>query len=229
MKVLVAEDDPNIRRGLVEILEAEGFATSSATTGKEALEAFNEGKPDFVCLDIMMPDVNGYEVCRAIRKEDSRVPIIFISAKSEEIDKVLGLELGADDYIVKPFGVKEVVARIRAVARRCLAAAPDEKAREAFVMGDLEILPAELRARRGGESRELSLRDVRILGLRYNRWGEVVDRDTLMDVCWGMNYLPSSRTLDQHISQLRKRIEKDPKKPRIIRTAHGGGYRYDPP
>ena len=229
MKVLVAEDDPNIRKGLVEILEAEGFGTVSCATGGEALKLFSKEKPDFVCLDIMMPDVNGYEVCKSIRREDDRVPIIFISAKSEEIDKVLGLELGADDYIVKPFGVKEVVARIRAVARRCLASGRQEEATGPFVLGDLEVLPAELRARRGNETFELSLRDVKILELLHRNSGKVVDRDALMDHCWGMNYLPSSRTVDQHISQLRKRIERDPPNPEIILTVHGVGYRYDPP
>ena len=228
MKVLVAEDDPNIRKGLVEILEAEGFGTVSASTGGEALECFSREKPDFVCLDIMMPDLNGYEVCKAIRKEDGQVPIIFISAKSEEIDKVLGLELGADDYIVKPFGVKEVAARIRAVARRCLAADTRKEAPGPFIMGDLEVLPAQLRARRGDETFDLSLRDVKILEILHRNSGKVVDRDALMDHCWGMNYLPSSRTVDQHISQLRKRVERDPRSPEIILTVHGVGYRYDP-
>jgi len=118
MKILIAEDDPNILSGLSEIFEAEGYQPILAADGQQAIEKFDSERPDFVCLDIMMPGESGYDVCRKIRKSDSRVPVIFLSAKSEEIDKVLGLELGADDYITKPFGVREVIARIRAVTRR---------------------------------------------------------------------------------------------------------------
>ena len=118
MKVLIAEDDNHIREGLAEVLEGEGYRTLPARDGNEALDVFKREKPDFVCLDIMMPGVDGYEVCKEIRRHDPAVPIIFISAKSEEIDRVLGLELGADDFIMKPFGVREVIARIRAVTRR---------------------------------------------------------------------------------------------------------------
>lgn len=225
--MLVAEDDRNIREGLVEVLQGEGYRTVAVCDGDKALEAFKEEKPDFVCLDIMMPGQNGYDVCRQIRKTDANVPIIFISAKSEEIDRVVGLELGADDFIMKPFGVREVVARIRAVTRRCMAARKPDEACHSFRMADLEVLPGELRAKRGEEVIDLSLRDVRILKLLKQRSGQVVDRDTLFDQCWGIDYAPNSRTIDQHISQLRKRVEKDPKNPRIIKTVHGVGYRYD--
>jgi DNA-binding response OmpR family regulator len=227
MKVLIAEDDNHIREGLAEVLEGEGYRTLPARDGTEALEAFKREKPDFVCLDIMMPGVDGYEVCKEIRRHDPAVPIIFISAKSEEIDRVLGLELGADDFIMKPFGVREVIARIRAVTRRCIAARPAETRPPAFTLQDLEVSAAELRARRGEEVFDLSLRDVKILELLHRRKGEVVDRNTFFDECWGMDYMPNSRTLDQHISQLRKRIERDPKSPTIIRTVHGVGYRYE--
>ena len=227
MKVLIAEDDNHIREGLAEVLEGEGYRTLPARDGSEALDVFKREKPDFVCLDIMMPGVDGYEVCKEIRRQDPAVPIIFISAKSEEIDRVLGLELGADDFIMKPFGVREVIARIRAVTRRCIAARPAETRPPTFTLQDLEVSAAELRARRGEEVFDLSLRDVKILELLHRRKGEVVDRNTFFDECWGMDYMPNSRTLDQHISQLRKRIERDPKNPTIIRTVHGVGYRYD--
>jgi len=227
MKVLIAEDDDHIREGLAEVLEGEGYKTLPARDGNEALDVFKREKPDFVCLDIMMPGVDGYEVCKEIRRHDPAVPIIFISAKSEEIDKVLGLELGADDFIMKPFGVREVIARIRAVTRRCIAARPAETRPPTFTLQDLEVSAAELRARRGEEVFDLSLRDVKILELLHRRKGEVVDRNTFFDECWGMDYMPNSRTLDQHISQLRKRIERDPKNPTIIRTVHGVGYRYE--
>jgi len=227
MKVLIAEDDRNIRAGLEEILRDEGYVTIVAGDGTEALELYHRESPDFICLDIMMPGLNGYDVCREIRGVDPGVPIIFISAKSEEVDKVLGLELGADDYILKPFGVREVLARIRAVTRRCLAGASDAAIREPFRMDDLEIAPAELRARREQQVIDLSLRDVKILQLLHRMRGQVVDRAAMFDECWGLRHVAHSRTLDQHISQLRKRIELDPKQPRIIRTVHGAGYRYE--
>ena len=227
MKVLIAEDDAHTRIGLAEILEAEGYRTVLAADGQEALDLFAREVPDFVCLDIMMPVVNGYDVCRRIRRDDPTVPVIFISAKSEEIDKVIGLELGADDFITKPFGVKEVVARIRAVTRRTLATRAEEPPPESFTMGDLEVFPAELRARRGETVIELSLREVKLLELFHANPGKVLDRNAIFNACWGIDYLPNSRTLDQHISQLRKRIEPDPANPTLIRTVHGVGYRYE--
>ncbi|MBI4558263.1 MAG: response regulator transcription factor [Candidatus Hydrogenedentes bacterium] len=227
MKILVVEDDAHTRAGLVAVLQREGYDTVSAANGREALEVFEREKPDFVCLDIMMPGADGYEVCRQIRRRKSEVPMVFISAKSEEIDKVVGLELGADDFITKPFGVREVVARIRAVTRRYLAARDPGNAPRSFQLDDLEVFPAELRARRGESALDLSLRDVKILELLHRKAGEVVDRNTFFDECWGLDFVPNSRTLDQHISQLRKRIERDPQHPTIIRTVHGVGYRYE--
>jgi DNA-binding response OmpR family regulator len=227
MKVLIAEDDVNTRNGLGEILEAEGYETVAAENGREALRLFARESPDFVCLDIMMPGASGYDVCREIRRTDPGVPVIFISAKSEEIDKVVGLELGADDFIVKPFGVKEVVARIRAVTRRRFAARPAAARPASFSLGDLEVFPAELRARRAGTAIELSLREVKILELLCRNRGSVVTRDVFFRECWGLSHLPNSRTLDQHIAQLRKRIEVDPRTPAIILTVHGAGYRHD--
>jgi DNA-binding response OmpR family regulator len=227
MKVLIVEDDRHIRAGLEEILRNEGYETVLAEDGSRALEVYRRESPDFVCLDIMLPGVDGYDVCREIRRTDAEVPIVFISAKSEEVDKVLGLELGADDYILKPFGVREVVARIRAVTRRCYQRGKRSDSAEPFRMDDLEVLPAELRARRGDTLIDLSLRDVKILELLHRKRGKVVDRATLFGECWGVHHVPHSRTLDQHISQLRKRIERDPKQPSIIRTVHGAGYRFE--
>ncbi len=226
MKVLLAEDDQFTREGLAEVLRGEGYEVLQAEDGEAALELFETELPDFVCLDIMMPKLSGYDTCKTMRATRPLVPIIFISAKSEEIDKVIGLELGADDFIVKPFGVKEVVARIRAVTRRCWAAIESTEL-ESFHMGDLEVFPRELRARRGEQAIELSLRDVKLLELFYRRRGEVLDRNTIFNQCWGEDYLPNSRTLDQHISQLRKRIEISPKQPKLIRTVHGAGYRFE--
>jgi DNA-binding response OmpR family regulator len=226
MKVLVAEDDKHIREGLLAILGNEGYETSIAADGREALARFKADGPHFVLLDIMMPGVNGYDVCRQIRAQDPDVPVIFISAKSEEIDRVVGLELGADDFIAKPFGVKEVIARIRAVTRRCLRAGA-RLHQPPFQMGDLEVIPAELRARRGGKTIDLSLREVGILRLLHEHRGRVVDRDTFFNRLWGFDHAPHSRTLDQQIAKLRKRIEVDAKNPRLISTVHGAGYRHD--
>ncbi len=230
MKILVAEDDRLTRRGLIEVLEAEGYETVEAADGAEALALYDQVHPDVVCLDIMMPVIDGYEVCRRLRARGSDVPVLFISAKSEEIDKVVGLELGADDFLTKPFGIKEVVARIRAVTRRYLASrarTEPSPGSEAFRMADLEILPDELRARRGETVIDLSLREVAILRLLHDHAGKALDRNTIFNACWGVDYLPSSRTLDQTISQLRKRIERDPSSPEVISTVHGVGYRYD--
>jgi len=226
MKILIAEDDRNIRNGLAEILEEEGYEILAACDGREALDLFKSQSPDFICLDIMMPGMNGYDVCREIRKRHSSIPIIFISAKSEEIDKVLGLELGADDFIVKPFGIREVVARIRAVTRRYFSTGKKTDILGPFQMGDLEVFPAELQARRGNHTVDLSLRDINILITLYKNRGRPVDRYTLFREAWGVDHIPNSRTLDQHISQLRKRIEQDPKNPVIISTVHGVGYRF---
>jgi DNA-binding response OmpR family regulator len=228
MKVLVAEDDRRTREGLAELLEAEGFRVVAAADGREALRLWVEERPDVVLLDIMMPHASGYDVCRAIRKTDERVPILFLSAKGEELDKVLGLELGADDFITKPFGVKEVTARIRAVVRRALARRSDERPAP-FRLGDLEVDPAELRARRGDEVIELSLRELKILELLHRNPGVALDRDRFFNEVWGYDHMPNSRTLDQHISRLRKRVERDPKNPAIIQTVHGVGYRWEPP
>ncbi len=228
MKILIAEDDKFIREGIEEILNSEGYGTIVASDGQEAIKLFETQRPDFVLLDIMMPNIDGYEVCRRIRKTDEQIPVIFISAKSEEIDKVIGLELGADDFIVKPFGTREVIARIRAITRRCLAREQQSsEAPKQITLKDLTVSPTELRAQRGDAVIELSLRDINILSLLYKMKGSVVNRDTIFNECWGRDYLPNSRTLDQHISKLRKQIEIDPKDPQIVKTVHGVGYRFD--
>jgi two-component system, OmpR family, alkaline phosphatase synthesis response regulator PhoP len=227
MKVLVAEDDINILRGITEVLEREGYQVLGAQDGRAALALFRKSPPDFVFLDIMMPEMNGYDVCRALRREDKTTPIVFLSAKSEEIDKVLGLELGADDYIMKPFGLKELVARVRAISRRCFLTPKRADESAPFALRELTVHPAELRARKGEATIELSLREVNILRVFFDRPGEVLDRDTLFHLCWGPEHYPNSRTLDQHISKLRKKIEDDPKAPDIIKTVHGTGYRFE--
>jgi DNA-binding response OmpR family regulator len=228
MKILVAEDDQNILNGLCEIMENEGFETIKAKNGQEALILYKEHTPDFVCLDIMMPEMSGYDVCRGIRKTDAHIPIIFISAKEEEIDRVLGLELGADDYITKPFGMREVIARIRTVTKRCIQNSQPQKIDNCFTMNDLKVYPQQLRAvhAQNNQDIDLSLREVKILQILYNHKNDVISRDMLLDACWGEHIMPESRTVDQHIANLRKKIETNPKEPRIIRTVQGVGYRF---
>jgi len=232
MRILIAEDDLHIRQGLSDLLSQEGYEIEIAENGKIALELFKSLKPQFVILDIMMPEMDGYSVCREIRAVDNDIPIIFLSAKSEEIDRVIGLELGADDYISKPFGTREVVARIRAITRRYLKSSiPDsnttEKNKNSFAFGDLEVLPNELRAKKGSACIDLSLREIKVLQTLAKHQGEVVSRDLLFNECWGYEHMPNSRTLDQHISKLRKLIEDDPSDPQLIKTVHGAGYRYE--
>ena len=233
MRILIAEDDLHIRQGLSDLLSQEGYEIETAENGKIALELFQKQKPQFVILDIMMPVMDGYSVCREIRAMDNDIPIVFLSAKSEEIDRVIGLELGADDYISKPFGTREVVARIRAITRRYLklstptSTATEEASTDSFAFGELEVLPNELRAKKGNECIDLSLREIKVLQTMAKHQGEVVSRDVLFNECWGYEHMPNSRTLDQHISKLRKLIEDDPSDPQLIKTVHGVGYRYE--
>lgn len=227
MKILIAEDDEHTREALREVLSMEGYEVVTASDGLQAVDFFRATKPDFVCLDVMMPGQNGYEACKQIRRHDEQVPILFLTAKAEEIDAVLGLELGADDYMTKPFGVKEIIARIRAITRRTAARSAKKSGEDEFMMDDLRIVPAELRAYRGTTDLQLSPRDLKVLRLLHEKRGKVVDRNQLADEVWGIDYFPESRALDQHISQLRKRIERDPANPRIIRTVHGAGYRFE--
>ncbi|MEM1067754.1 MAG: response regulator transcription factor [Planctomycetota bacterium] len=232
VNILVAEDDPHTRAALVELLRGEGHRVVEAADGMHAKSLFDTRTPDLACLDVMMPGMSGFDLCRHFRSVSPRMPILFITAKAEEIDKVVGLELGADDYIVKPFGTKEVIARIRAVLRRCF---PDEQSPtptlkisdDEFHMGELHVMPRALRAKRGEEVFELTTREVRILQLLSQNKGEVVSREEMFRFGWNDNHVPNSRTLDQTISQLRKRIERDPKQPTIIQTVYGVGYRFE--
>jgi len=225
MTILLADDDPITLDALRACVEPEGFATVLARHGGEALALWEKHRPDLLCLDIMMPQVDGYEVCRRVRAVDSQIPVLFLSAKSEEIDVVVGLQIGADDFIRKPFGKHELLARIRAAFRRVQTRTNGTRS---FRLHDLVVYPKELRAERAGASIDLSPREAGILEILHERAGQVVDRDTLLNRCWGLDYFPESRTLDQHIAKLRKRVEKDPANPAIIETVRGVGYRHRP-
>jgi DNA-binding response OmpR family regulator len=222
MTILLADDDPITLDSLAACLRPEGFQVLLAKDGSEALALWQKHKPDLLCLDIMMPGVDGYEVCRRVREKDGRVPVLFLSAKSEEIDVVVGLRLGADDFVRKPFGKHELIARIHSALRRVSTA---KTPAACFEMGVLRVFPDELRAQRGEEaSVDLTPREVALLKLLHERRGQALSRDVFLDACWGLDYMPESRTLDQHIAKLRKKIEQEPEE--FIETVRSVGYRW---
>jgi DNA-binding response OmpR family regulator len=227
MKLLVAEDDLHLLKGLVELLERAGFDCIGVGDGERALAAFRDEKPALCLLDVLMPGIDGLTLCRQIRALDQQVPILLLSARDAEIDRVLGLEIGADDYIVKPFGPRELVARVKVALRRRGDDFAPEATAAPFVMGDLRIDEAALRAFRGQQFVDLSRREVTLLKILFERRGKPVSRNELLDLAWGENFMPDSRALDQYISSLRRKIEQDPAKPKIIKTVHGVGYRHD--
>jgi len=222
MNILLAEDDPVTLEALATCIESEGFSTLQATNGREAIELWRDKSPDLVCLDIMMPEFSGYDVCRRIRQSDREIPILFLSAKNQEIDIVAGLEIGADDFIRKPFTRREVMARIKAILRRVYS----KETGNSFYLKELCIQPEALFAKRGEDVIDLSPREVAMLQLLKANEGYPVTRDAFLDTCWGEDYFPDSRTLDQHISTLRKKIELDPTCPDLIKTVRSVGYRF---
>ncbi|MCD4720144.1 MAG: response regulator transcription factor [Desulfobacula sp.] len=228
IKILVAEDDINIRMGLVDTLESENYQVTQAKDGRQALELFAKNSFDLVLLDIMMPEKSGYDVCRDIRRQNEDVCIIMLTAKGDEIDKVVGLKLGADDYVTKPFGVHELLARIAAVLRRGKRASPGKKEfiHDVFIFGEFEVNSKTYKLSKNGSTIDLSEREIKLIRLFYAHPGEVLSRDNILNAIWGIDYLGTTRTLDQHIAQLRKKIETDPSNPSLITTIHGVGYRY---
>lgn len=224
-RILVVEDDTSILTGLADLLEAEGYEVATAKDGEEALRVYGREKPSLILLDIMIPEKSGYDVCRDIRRQDERTPILMLTAKGQEVEKVVGLESGADDYIVKPFGVGELLARVRAHLRRAKAR-PRQKSVESLTFGDVSINPKTYTGRKGDRSFSVSARELSLLRYFLSHDGEVVERFTLLDEIWGVRYEGTTRTLDQHIAKLRQKIEDDPAAPRFIRTVHGVGYRF---
>ena len=228
--VLVVEDDPSIQAGLRDAIEGDGHQVLCAATGTEAVNQFLNESVDVVILDIMLPEMNGYDVCRKIRETNKQVPIIMLTAKDEEIDKVLGLELGADDYMTKPFSVRELLARIHAAFRR-LEFAPVVKpvlaTPDCFKFGAVEVDRKRFLVKRDEEDSPLTMRELRLLEVFTERPNEVLSRDFLLNAVWGVDYLGTTRTLDQHIAQLRKKVE-SADAPQLIVTVHGVGYKYNP-
>lgn len=231
VEILVAEDDPSIRNALVDLLESEGYGVTATGDGDHCWAAFRQGRFQLAILDIMMPGRSGFEVCRAIRQIDTRVPILFLTAKGEEIDKVLGLELGGDDYLTKPFGVRELLARIHALLRRSrssrISTADPVALPDTFSFAAAQIDRHAYCARIEGQMPQaLTAREMKLLEVFYRRPGETLNRDQLLNAAWGIDYLGTTRTLDQHVAQLRKKTERDPASPQHLLTVHGVGYRY---
>jgi DNA-binding response OmpR family regulator len=224
-KILIIEDEPDIVRGLRDALEFEGFEVHSQGTGAEGLHAAAEWGPDCVLLDLMLPDDNGYRVCETLRARDPVVPIIILTAKAQEADKVRGLEAGADDYVTKPFSVAELIARINAIFRRQTRLASHE---ETFEIGSWTIHTRKHTMSRGRTSKRLTFYELEVLKLLRERSEEPVSRDELLEKVWGVAPSPTNRTVDNFIVKLRRKLEEDQKNPRHILTVYGLGYKLVP-
>lgn len=228
VKILIAEDDENIREGLLDALEMENYQVKGAVNGREALKYYTQWEPDMLILDVMMPYKSGYDICREVRHGNPDIPIIMLTAKGEEIDKVVGLEIGADDYITKPFGLRELMARISAVLRRSRSnESPDDAPKDELQFGKVNIDIKKMRGECHGRTLDFSQKEIEILKYFIARSGEVVERNELLNAAWGPGYHGFTRTLDQHIVQLRKKIEENPQEPKHILTVYGIGYRFE--
>lgn len=224
MKVLVVENNPELLKLLSHLLEKEGFSVSTASAGNEALTLQMQRKPSIICLDVMLDDMSGFDVCRAIRKSDSDVQILMITSKSRQVDINAGMQAGANDYIVKPFDLADITARLREVARRVIAQQTPSAIDEALHFGTLHVFPGRLCAERDGETIDLSLRDVTLLKAFYASKGKTLSQGALQDYCWSGSSAPGA-AVDWTIQQLRKKVEADPANPQLIRS-DAGGYRY---
>lgn len=227
-RILVVEDDPHILLGLEEVLKSDGFEVGSCNRGDHALDTVTRHKPALIVLDVMLPGLSGYDICKQIRAKKISTPILMLTAKGQEIDKVVGLELGADDYVTKPFGVRELLARIHALLRRSgIAGANDLTDESAFQIGDARIDPKTFQLRRGKTVEELTARELKLLKFFRVHAGEVLSRDRLLNEVWGCNYYGTTRTLDQVIVQLRKKLGDNGAAPKLLATVHGVGYKLE--
>jgi DNA-binding response OmpR family regulator len=225
-KILVVEDDPHILLGLEEVLKSDGFEVAVCNRGDQALEAFARHRPGLVVLDIMLPGLSGYDICKQLRARKVATPILMLTAKGQEIDKVVGLDLGADDYVTKPFGVRELLARIHALLRRTAAATrTDTAAAEPFQIGAATIDPRTFQLTRGQTVEELTAKELKLLQCFQAHPGEVLSRDRLLNEVWGYNYYGTTRTLDQVIVQLRKKLGDNAEDPKYLLTVHSVGYK----
>ncbi len=225
-KILIVEDDPHISLGLETILRGEGFEVAVCARGDQAVDAVSKHLPALIVLDVMLPGANGFEICKALRARKRSTLILMLTAKGQEIDKVIGLDSGADDYVTKPFGVRELVARVHALLRR---GQPDANGggdpQAPFRIGPNELHPKTLQLRRGRQTEELTAREMKILQLMHAHPGEVFSRDRLLNEVWGYDYFGTTRTLDQCVVQIRKKLGDSGDNPKHLLTVHGVGYK----
>jgi DNA-binding response OmpR family regulator len=227
-KILIVEDDPHILLGLEEVLKSEDYDVASCNRGDEALDAVSKHQPALIVLDVMLPGASGYDICKQLRAKNFAAPILMLTAKGQEIDKVIGLDLGADDYVTKPFGVRELLARIQALLRRGGGSATSnhQLADESpFKIGEATIDPKTFQLKRGKATEELTAKELKLLQVFHAHVGEVLSRDKLLTEVWGYNYYGTTRTLDQVIVQLRKKLGDNDGEPKHLLTIHGVGYK----
>lgn len=225
VRVLIVEDDTAMAVALRDGFEQEGHTVTVATDGEAALRATEEETPDLMLLDVMLPKMSGHDVCRQLRERGTKIPIIMLTARSQEIDKVVGLKLGADDYITKPFSFMELLARVEAVLRRSNASMPTPGG-STYCFGNVEVDFKAAQARKDGLPVELSARELRLLKYFVDHRGEVIPRDTLLDAVWDYDEAPLTRTVDVHVAKLRKKLEDHPAEPQHIITVHRMGYKF---
>jgi len=230
-KILVVEDDAAIALGLESALQGEGYETQMARTGPDGLRLAREIRPDLLILDLMLPGMSGLEICKRLRDDGMATPVIMLTSKAEEDDRVLGLELGADDYVTKPFSLRELMARVRAHLRREKSAEAAENngnvKPEKFQFGEVVVDFKRHEVYKAGALQELTNREFRLLEYFIQHPGELLSRDRLLDDIWGYDIYPTTRTVDNHILRLRKHVEPDPENPRYIKTVRGAGYLFE--
>jgi len=222
-KILIVEDEPNMVAGLRDNFEYDGYEVITAPDGSVGLERALKENPDLVILDVMMPRMSGLEVCKQLKSTRPSIPIIMLTARGQELDKVVGLELGADDYVTKPFSIRELLARVKAVLRRAHTV-PKEQDRYSF--GDVEVNLRSCQVSRRGKALEFSSKEFELLKCFLCHPGETLSRDRLLQEVWGYDKFPTTRTVDAHIVRLRQKLEPKPEEPRFILTVHGTGYKF---
>src|SRR6266446_8783868 len=229
IRILIIEDDPHILLGLEEVLKSDGFEVAVCNRGDRAVEAVTRHRPALLLLDVMLPGLSGYDICKQVRAQKMATPILMLTAKGQEIDKVVGLDLGADDYVTKPFGVRELLARIHALLRRMGGnGAAAEQPQTPFQIGGVVIDPKTFQLKRGKAVEELTAKELKLLQLFSSHPSEVLSRDRLLNEVWGYGYYGTTRTLDQVIVQLRKKLGDNGDEPKHLMTVHGVGYKLVP-